>query len=251
MRSRKILIDGLLALALAVSAGKARAQNTGLMNGNGCNTGTFFGDCPPASPNSMDDECNGDLWDSTTRWTAVNSASTPTLSHGKCIWTASANNGARWKHWCQSLPAGTSAFMAKVWVGNRWEYGNAGISLRESGTSKFVNMGYVNSDASFATGTHMAWLSIDRWTNNTTFSATEYHKLGMAIGWVYLYVKYDQTNMFFSISQDGENNLGLYQEAKAAFLTTAPDQVCMSLNDDAGNTGAVNNMQIDWFRRVQ
>lgn len=93
------------------------------------------------------------------------------------------------------------------------------VLFRESGTNKIVSIGVQAGTAGFV---------VDKWTNDTTFSATSYSSVTPGSYDAPFYVVKavaDGTNIAFSISTDGKNFYQVFSEAKGTFFTSAPNQI--------------------------
>lgn len=100
-------------------------------------------------------------------------------------------------------------------------------------------------------------LNVQRYTNSTTFSATQYSSPSVApflataqSGWMYLRIGYDGTNINFSISQTGVEGAftKVYSELPATFLGANPTLTGIAGNLQNATVQAI--AQCDWFRKT-
>lgn len=96
-----------------------------------------------------------------------------------------------------------------------------GIAFRENATSKISLIGVGGN----------ATLTQQEYTDATTFSFTNAVQSWRFDGPIWLQLENDGTNLNFAYSIDGINWIQLYTELVADFFTTAPDELCMFINN--------------------
>lgn len=105
---------------------------------------------------------------------------------------------------------------------NPSNYNQVGIGFRESATGK-MKVVAISYSAGFQT-------DVAAWTNSTSFSADLITPIPIATTTMmppWLKIVDDNTNLTFYYSLDGYNFKQLYQAARTAFFTSAPDQIML------------------------
>jgi hypothetical protein len=197
-------------------------------------------DIPPASPNSLNDEFNAAL-NTSTKWSWVNQGSaTASDSGGWLALTAPAASGDSLKMLAQSSPSTPYTVTAKLCMMGNSQYNTAGLGFRESGTSKIEVIRLATANAGSVPGT-----LVTRFTDSTSFSANQV-SISLFQGCQYQRINADGINITFYYSWDGVNFYQFYQEAKAAFFTTAPNQIILFSDSNNSSNSAVAS--VDWLR---
>ena len=123
----------------------------------------------------------------------------------------------------KATPATPYTFTASFLSSGSTSAGNGrcpGLLLRESGTGKIMSVSY---------GPGIGVVSSDRWTNATTYAATDGSSPAngstQSIAPRFLRISNDNTNIVTKISWDGQNWVQLASVGKTTAFTTAPDEV--------------------------
>jgi len=115
-----------------------------------------------------------------------------------------------------------AAFQA-VAFGDGAMYPHFGLGFRESSTGKLVVLGFGTA------GSFQTRLSVGKWTDHDTLSTdpnfTLDNRFLQTNDVVWMKAEYDGTNIKLFVSLDGFEWIQIFSEAKATFLTTAPDQI--------------------------
>lgn len=123
-----------------------------------------------------------------------------------------------------TLTAAVSTFHELVSEGSGQPRG--GLVFRESGTGKLLVF-MVRQ----ITGTAGITIVTQRFTDPTTFSSeVDLTTFAIPPGMIWLRIENDDTDLKFYASSDGVNWKQAYTEGKAAFFTTAPDQIGFGTN---------------------
>ena len=211
-------------------------------------------DDQPTSPNAADDEFDGSSLDTAgtrrtgaTPWAWVNQGTaTATVQYGSLGLYTPANSGDQIRLVLQAVPSGTWTFEGKF-RGFRWlavNYATFGLALRESATSKLelLSIGWNNNYG----------ISHDRFTNNTTFSATptRHTPNGTMEAVHYFRASRNGSNqLLFEYSYDRLTWFTLTSAwAQNTFFTTAPDQIGVFI--DSNNASSAASGAVDWWRRT-
>ncbi len=175
----------------------------------------------------------------TAGWTWVNQG-TATVSqdsngriHLQIPTSATANVRLRVRSYTAPQKASSGTFM-RVGAGDS----SCGIGLRESGTSKLMNV-IIGHDSGDPGETQFL---VQKWTNETSFSANELSHKSISYSNIYWFeVEDNNTTIFFRISTDGVNYYELFSEARGTFFTTAPNQFTIRCE----GTGALEDIWLE------
>lgn len=131
--------------------------------------------------------------------------------------------------------------MSHVIVANATGQPRGGLFFRESGTGEIISL-----MARTMTDRGGVSYNVQRWTDPTTFSA-EVHTSDWTInsGLVWFRIEDDNTDLNFSISNDGVNWREIHSEARTAFMAGGPDRIGFGAN--ASDTTAVPWMNVYAF----
>jgi hypothetical protein len=104
---------------------------------------------------------------------------------------------------------------------------NHGIVLRESSTGKLYSLA-LNRNS-----TAPQRFALDRWTNETTFSGNAWRNTNPIFHSDVLWLKVEDnnTNLLFSLSDDGVNWVQVFSESRTQFMFTAPNQCGITSNN--------------------
>lgn len=206
---------------------------------------SYIADIRPITANAMDDEFDGNVLNTTTPPWVWNNQGTATATVTLGVLNLTNPSGAtNQRGISQTAPATPYTFTAKIGSNVSVPFGECGLFLRESATSKLEDLVVQNE------GTPVSAMVVQRWTNNTTRSVVSRESDGYGFGYpIYYRIQADGTNLNYSVSSDGLVWTQIYTELKAAFFTTAPDQI--GINSNAFGGTVPFTCSVDWFRRTQ
>jgi hypothetical protein len=123
-----------------------------------------------------------------------------------------------------------------------------GVVLRQSTSSKLFTFGF-NRQSTVAMR-----FGLDKWTNDTSFSSTPWKVTNPVFHGELAWFKItdNNTNLVFSISNDGLEWHQIFSEARGTFMTlnggvTGPDQFGISINNGANSSGLDSiNRLVHW-----
>lgn len=194
-------------------------------------------DIIPASPTVYDDEFTAGSLDA--KWTQFNATGLTTAFLKDRIILKNTSTGGVPSGIYQVAPSPTWEFTAKCHIAclpAAYELG--GIAAIESATNKVGWVGF------YISGGTLIALNTARGNNSgvntqiTSFTAS-------FNGAVYLRIKYDGTNVIYSVSSDGVAWVQVTSEAKTASFTTAPDRIALMVAPYVASA-----FSFDWFRRT-
>lgn len=161
---------------------------------------------------------------STWAWTNQGTASV-TQSDGVVKLTApSVGGGENFRVRSRVAPATPYKFATLMTPGPWYNNTVYGLGLRESGTGKICIMG-----ANISVSTALFATTIRKMTNATTLSSQVIEIVSTFPGkGIFLRVGADGTNVTYEYSFDSFNWITALSELKAAFFTTAPDEICIT-----------------------
>lgn len=166
-----------------------------------------------------------------TQWTQMNAGSMTYVSGAGQMYIAIAESGIHLRGWQKTAP---SVGGGGIWqctfgclISGLSSDSRIGVSFKENASGKLLTWGV------HANGGVMK-LAAEYWSSVSVYQTSMIDKIfygNPAPLWLRL--RYDGTNVYFDQSPDGINFTTWFQEAKAAHLTTAPDQVAIFI---VGNT---------------
>ena len=206
------------------------------------------GDKPPTTPSTQDDEFDAATGLDTLKWTWVNQGTATTVQNGNGVLTITVPLTATANSRClvQAAPSFPISVRSRMTAGFAMQnFSGAGLTLRDSGSSKLIhyNVGFVNGQV----------ISVDRWTNATTFTSTARSRLLTgsatsegALTPPYLRIDLTATTGTYYWSFDGVSWTLFATEAYATFLT--PNQIGISVISN--NSAPAYDANYFWFRVV-
>jgi hypothetical protein len=204
------------------------------------------GDKPPTALNAQNDEFDVGTGLNTTKWTWLNQGTATATQNGSGVLTIAVplTATATSRALLQSAPSFPATVTARMTAGFRMvNFSGAGLVLRDSATSRLIhyNVGFVNGQT----------ISVDRWTNETTFSATARTKLITgsatsegALTPPYLRIDLGAASANYYWSFDGVSWTFFVNETYAAFLT--PNQIGISVISNS--SAPAYDANYFWFR---
>ena len=118
----------------------------------------------------------------------------------------------------------------------------AGLILRESGTGELYSF-FIRKAITDIAGVQY---NVQRWTNTTTFSAEQNATLWTPPSdLVWLKIEDDNTDLNFSISEDGVNWVEIFSEGRTTFMAGGPDRIGFGAN--ASDTTAAPWLYVHHF----
>lgn len=120
----------------------------------------------------------------------------------------------------------------------------ATMGFRESSTGEFEQI---------EVGTNLdrtPQMTVERWTNSTTFSATirTIDMLTLIGNALWFKIEDDGTDLTYYISNDGTNWIEVESNGRTAFMAGGPDQVFWGARNDNNNTNASLVRLLHWSR---
>ncbi len=184
-------------------------------------------------------------------WTAINSGHTNFFSDedGCIVAQLDSSSGNNWRSWTPTsytLPSTPYEYVA------RWDKLHPifngpnmalGLGLRESATSKHGFAVYYES-----TSQPEGHVSAMEDASDTNFAGNGSSQFVLADNGVWLKIKNDGTNIIYSFSIDGKYFSTSRSVAKTSIFTTAPDQICVTLHCNGGDT--TNTFRLSHFSRT-
>jgi hypothetical protein len=122
---------------------------------------------------------------------------------------------------------------------------SCGMVFRESSTGKLIFFRLMYDDTAISKRDLV--ISLDKYTNQTTisgnYSVTSSSVLKSNLIW--MQIQDDNTNLIFSVSNDGQNFEQIDSRSRTDFLLTGPDQIGIGVNSNTP-TGAAYMTLISW-----
>jgi hypothetical protein len=120
----------------------------------------------------------------------------------------------------------------------------AGIAFRENATGKLTSWGVL-----YEAGGALISREVRHWSSATSHNvpSSSIKNLSAGSGLQHLRMRFDGTDLFYDWSVDGERWIQQYTEAKAAFFTTAPDEIGFLVNDQGGSLAAAETL-LSWAK---
>jgi hypothetical protein len=201
-------------------------------------------DAPPCTPTETDDEFNETSITLDPRWTWVNqNGASISQSNGFLSLTSASRGGDNLNCRILAAPSTPYTYVAKLYnnvAGVGAPNFQPSFGFYESGSGKIATFG------SQAHTTNVSSYLLVEWTNTTT--QTNFPVSAMAAPNPYwIKIQADGTNLIYSSSPDGISYKTQLTEAKAAFFTTAPNNIAICIDN---NTNA-NILDVDYVRRTQ
>jgi hypothetical protein len=201
------------------------------------------GDC------GREDRDNGTAWENvwigpltkatappTSGWSWVNQGTASVAADADALLITAPTSTRNWRLRARTLSP-SSNYTAAAYISvagvpptgtNRWY---TGIGLRNSTSGSFITFG----PSLYAASSIGAQLTIYRWTNATTFSASSFEIAASALHGGSLInqlrIKDDGTNRYFDYTPDGVDWINVFSEGRTAFIT--PDQFIFGADNEA------------------
>lgn len=211
-------------------------------------------DTPPTVPNAADDEWTGASLDTTgvrrpgaTLWAWDNQGSaTATLRRGRLTLACIGDGSGSYKthNIYQALPAGDWVYEVEFTIsGLGGSFTGVGLSLRESGTDKRINL-IKGIDAGALRIQARRLTSATGWTANPYNSTSDEAINGRRM---YGEIKRVGTTITMSLGDEGSYYLSRYSYVQTAEFTTAPNQIGLSVGPSNGELAVLTS---GWWRRT-
>jgi hypothetical protein len=206
-------------------------------------------DIPPSSPNAMNDEFDASSFNSSSLWAWVNQGNA-SASQSKSVLALAGATTSGERAIVQACPSPTWQVTAKISLLGLTSGQNAwgGLTLRD-GTGSSAHI------IDFQWYPFEQGLNVMHLSGNTTFTSNvaTFNMNTSACRFIYLQIKSDGTNLYFSFSMDGIHFLQIYHEACTSFLASVA-YVGLVVDNWSGysvdGNGNVPIVCCDWFRRT-
>lgn len=204
-------------------------------------------DAPPPSPESVNDEFEGDSLNSKWAWDNQ-STGTAVVTGGALKLTAALSASMSVQSLFQPLPSsGDWKYRAKIAIQPLGNTNVAGITMKETATGKLVSFMLVYSS--------QLYHQLVYFTNSTTYSSTPASLSGdpMMFGgmpWIYYEIEKVGTTLYFRFSRTGVDG-SWYNHSNAsltAHFTTGPNLIGLSAASQNASVPAM--LQCEWFRKI-